>query len=392
MGCDARCAMDLDHNGTDLLAGVAAERRDSRSAVIADTPGTSVRKVDATELPLTNSAPENGRTTPPDAPKPPRVPLYGPGDVLLPPPEPAPPPPPKDFRTWLRDALSDENVRYYAGPHLYEALRKLHTLTQLLPGSGMVQSSQDASRASEEARAGNYGKAAADLAMGTVNAALDWLPPAKLAILGGMMAKTFPWERLPAAMEREAAGKSAEKMWWEEGLARDAADNWTFEISDKGFSVRPNPDKRGISVAPLYDHYIHPGMQEAYPGFSNWRSRLIINPLEPERGRTNFGQRLVEVRARDIPWARWAGIHELQHLIDKFEKRPPGGAPRYFMNLGMSEKEAWDHYWRLIGEVVARNVQHRLYMSDRTRRLRPPEATERVPRNKQINLFDDDWQ
>jgi hypothetical protein len=122
----------------------------------------------------------------------PSPPIYGPSDVLMPPPEPAVPEPPKDLRTWLRDVLSDENTRYYAGPHLFEALRKLHALTQLLPGSGMVQSMQDSSRAGEEAQAGNYGKAAAHVGMGTLNAALDWLPPAKLAILGGMMAKTFP--------------------------------------------------------------------------------------------------------------------------------------------------------------------------------------------------------
>jgi hypothetical protein len=262
----------------------------------------------------------------------------------------------------------------------------------VLPGSGTVQSTQDASRAGEEAQAGNYGKAAAHLGMGTINAALDWLPPAKLAILGGMMAKTFPWERLPTATEMEAAEKSSEKIWWEAGLERDAADNWTFEIPDKGFSVHASPNKRGISVAPLYEHYVHPGMQEAYPRFSSWRSRLIINPLlEESRGRTNFGEKLVEVHAPNLPRARWAGIHELKHLIDKFEKRPPGGSPKQFMDLGMSEQEAWDHYWRLVGEVAARNVQHRLYMSEHMRRLRPPQATERIPRNKQINLFDDDW-
>jgi hypothetical protein len=91
-------------------------------------------------------------------------------------------------------------------------MKKLHALTQLLPGSGTVQSSQDTLRASEEAQAGNYGKAAAHLGMGTVNMALDWLPPAKLAIIGGTMAKTFPWNKLPAAMEMEAAGRSADEF------------------------------------------------------------------------------------------------------------------------------------------------------------------------------------
>jgi len=113
----------------------------------------------------------------------------------------------------LHDTLSDENVRYYAGPHLYESLLKLRALTQLLPGSGTVQSTQDASLAGEEAKAGNYGKAAAHLGLGTVNAALDWLPPAKLAIIGGTMARTFPWNKLPTAMKMEAAGKSADEIW-----------------------------------------------------------------------------------------------------------------------------------------------------------------------------------
>jgi hypothetical protein len=233
----------------------------------------------------------------------------------MPPPEPAAPEPPKDFRSWLRDALSDENTRYYLGPHLFEALRKLHALTQLLPGSGMVQSMQDSSRASEEAQAGNYGKATAHLGIGTVNAALDWLPSAKLALIGGTMAKTFPWKKLPTAMEMEAAGRSADDIWRSTGLERDAAGNWTFEISDKGYYVRPNPDTSKVSVAPLYEQYVHPGMQEAYPGLSNWRSRLIINPLDERRGSTDFKDRLVTVQARGLEGARNAGIHELQHLI-----------------------------------------------------------------------------
>lgn len=339
---------------------------------------------------------DNVDTVTPNAPKePPRRPspfFYGPGDVLMPPPEPAAPEPPKDFRAWLRDLLSDENTRYYAGPHLFEALRKLHALTQLLPGSGMVQSTQDSSRASEEAQAGNYGKAAAHLGMGTVNAALDWLPSSKLALIGGTMAKTFPWKKLPTAMEMEAAGRSADEIWRATGLERNTAGNWTFEISDKGYYVRPNPENSTVSVAPLYEQYVHPGMHEAYPGLSNWRSRLIINPVAERRGATNFNEGVMEVRARGLEGARNAGTHELQHLIGKLENHPPGGSPRHFLKRGLSEQEAFDHYLRLIGEVAARNAQYRLHLSDHERSLWPPRATERIPRNRQINLFDDDWQ
>jgi len=251
---------------------------------------------------------------------------------------------------------------------------------------------QDSSRAGDEAQAGNYGKAASHVGIGTLNAALDWLPPAKLALIGGTMAKTFPWKKLPTAMEMEAAGRSADDIWRSTGLERDAAGNWTFEISDKGYYVRPNSDTSKASVAPLYEQYVHPGMQEAYPRFSNWRSRLIINPLDERRGSTAFKDRLVKVQARGLEGARNAGIHELQHLIGKREKHPPGGSPRDFINQGMSEQEALDHYWRLVGEVVGRNAQHRLHLSDHDRNFWSPRATEDIPRNRQINLFDDDRQ
>jgi hypothetical protein len=294
--------------------------------------------------PTTPNAPE-------EPPRKPSPPFYGPGGALMPPSEPAAPEPPKDFRAWLGSALSDENIRYYLGPHLFEALRKLHALTQLLPGSGTLQSTQDSSRASEEAQAGNYGKAATHLGMGTVNTALDWLPSSKLALIGGTIAKTFPWRKLPTAIEMEAAGRSADDIWRSTGLERDAAGNWIFEISDKGYYIRPNPDTSTASVAPLYEQYVHPGMQKAYPRLSNWRSRLIINPLDERRGSTVFKDRLVQVQARGLEGARNA-----------------------------------------VGEVVGRNAQRRLHLSDHDRSLWSPRATEDIPRNRQINLFDDDWQ
>jgi Large polyvalent protein associated domain 23 len=322
----------------------------------------------------------------------PRPPLYGPGDVLLPAPELEPPPPPKDLRTWLRDALSDENVRYYAGPHLYEALRKLHALTQLLPGSGTVQSTQDASFAGEEAKAGNYDKAAAHLGLGTLNAALDWLPPAKLAIIAGTMAKTFPWGKLSTAMKMEAAGKSAEEIWRATGLERAADGRWTFEIPDKGYQVNPNAGKRvgpgSLTLAPLYEHHAHPGMQEAYPGLANWQSRLSISPFENPRGSTNVNRNRLTVYAPSLEWARRIGIHELKHAIDDIEKHPPGGSPQQFMEMGIPEREAYDIYHRLVGEVAARNAQKRLDWGDQIRSLRRPAATEDVPRDRQINLYD----
>jgi hypothetical protein len=340
------------------------------------------------------SEPELGNTSAADTADQslPQVPFHGPGELVFRP-KPEPPPPPKDFLTKLEEALSEETTRYYLGPHLFEALNKFKLFAQLLlPGSGTVQASQDSSRASEEARAGNYGSAAAHSGMATLNAALDWLPPAKLAIIGGTMARTFPWNKLPTAMKMEAAGKSADEIWRSTNLARAADQRWTFRIPDTGYQVHPNAGvqlRRGsFRDAPLYEHHAHPGMREAYPDLGNVPSLMAVGPRERPYGITYPGY--MKVLAPNPEAARYMGIHELQHVIDNFEKHPPGGSPRDLMDRGIPMREAYDLYRKLIGEVVGRNSQRRLLMSEQEQRLRSPQSTEDVPRDQQINLYDDD--
>jgi len=317
---------------------------------------------------------------------------YYPGAQL----DPTPPAPPKDWRDRLHDALSDGNARYYLGPHAFEALRKLAAITQLLPGSGTVQSTQDAAQAREEAQAGNYGKAAAHFGMGTVNAGLDWLPAGKLfgAILGGMSARTFPWARLPLAEQLEKVGRSDE-IWRATRLERGADGEWRFEISDKGYRVNPNAgvlDSEGYRVAPLFEHLNHPGVREAYPALAQALSRIRIDPsiLSP-RGMFTLGrpgQISLEVPSRSN--IRSLGMHELQHGIGHHEGFARGGQPLEFMGdgPGVTYSQAHALYKRLAGEVEADNAVHRMYtMDDAARLRRSPQSTEDVPRVHQIIRF-----
>jgi hypothetical protein len=309
---------------------------------------------------------------------------YYPGAQL----DPTPPPPPKNFRTRLREALSDDNVRYYAGPHLYDALQKLAPLARLLPGSGTVQSTQDASQAGEEAQAGNYGSAAAHLGMGVVNAGLDWLPPAKLAILAGMGAQTFPWSKLGMAEAMEKAGRPVDEIWQATGLGRAADGSWRFEISSRGYHVNPKAgilDDYGFRIAPLYDHHVYPGLPEAYPGLAGAQSELRIDPAGPTGG--HFRPGAIEIRA-PTPWtAKFVGIHELQHMVDHLEGHARGGHPAEFFRPGISRQEAVDQYRKLAGEVAARNTQSRLYLTEQERLRKAPQTTEDIPRDQQIIRF-----
>jgi hypothetical protein len=305
--------------------------------------------------------------------------------------EPAPPIPPKDFRTRLLEALSDKNLRYYAGPGFSEFIDKLAGLVPLLPGSGTVQSMQDSAQAGKDLEAGNYASAAAHLGAGVANLGLDWLPAGKqLAILGGIAAKTFPWAKLKIAEAMEKAGKSADEIWRATGLERGADNRWRFEISDRGYRVKPNTgvlDNEGFRVAPLYEQQVHPGMQAAYPSLAEAKSKIRIDPNMPIEWRGFFTPGHIAIETPTRSEVRAVSTHELQHMIDYLERHARGGRPLEFMKPGVSREEAYQLYRRLAGEVAARNAKERLYHSELQRLRRSPQRTEDAPRDQQIVLF-----
>lgn len=308
----------------------------------------------------------------------------------------------QDFRTRLLEALSDKNLRYYAGPGFSEFIDKLAGLVPILPGSGTVQSMQESAEAGKHFERGNYGSAAAHLGTGTANLALDWLPMEKpLAILGGMAAKTFPWAKLKIAEAMEKAGKSTDEIWRATGLERGADNRWRFEISDRGYRVKPNIgvlDAHGYRVAPLYEQQVHPGMQAAYPSLAEAQSMIKIDRRMPSEGRGVFTTgdpsvpKVIEITVPSRSHVRTESIHELQHMIDDLEGHARGGSMFEFMGPGVSRQQAWDMYQRLAGEVAARNAQYRLYENELLRLRRSPLWTEKkleypVPRDQQIIKF-----
>ncbi len=342
--------------------------------------GFASAPVEPVYQPATASSSEEvgGASVPSSVPVPGAVPLAAPA-------------PPQDFRTRLREALSDKNIRYYAGPGFSEFLAKLAGLIPFLPGSGTAQSMQYGAQAGKDFEAGNYGNAAANLAAGVVNTGLDWLPAGKqLAILGGVTAKTFPWAKLKIAEAMEKAGKSVDEIWRATGLERGADKFWRFEISDRGYRVKPNVgvlDNEGFRVAPLYEQQVHPGMQAAYPNLAGAQSRIRIDPRGPELGVFQPGSISVEAPIRSVIKSK--SIHELQHMIDHLEGHAQGGNLLEFLKFGISWQEAYELYRRLAGEVAARNAKSRLYESELQRQRKSPLRTEDedIPRNRQIIRF-----
>jgi hypothetical protein len=146
---------------------------------------------------------------------------------------------------------------------------------------------------------------------------------------------------------------------------------------------------KGVKIAPLYAHHDHPGMRDAYPNLANWPSVMSVHPAQRIYGLFRPHD-VLTVYGPTLPWARHVGIHELKHMIDSVERNPPGGSWQQFMGPGVSVQEAYGQSSRLVGEVAARNARYRLDMKEQERRLQSPRSTESVPRDRQINLYDDD--
>jgi hypothetical protein len=219
------------------------------------------------------------------------------------------------------------------------------------------------------------------------------LPLGKLAILGGMAAKTFPWAKLKIAEAMEKAGKSVDEIWRATGLERGADSFWRFEISDRGYRVKPNVGvlgDKGFRVAPLYEHQVHPGLQAAYPDLAEAKSKIRIHHSETkERGEFSPGNIKVQMPVRLVVKA--LSTHELQHMIGHREGWARGGSPFQFVR-GNTYRQAYELYRRLAGEVEARNAVSRLYLTEQQRQRRSPLRTELeledpVPRNQQIIQF-----
>src|SRR5262249_62011096 len=117
---------------------------------------------------------------------------------------------------------------------------------------------------------------------GSLNGLLDGVPRAKLALILGGGAKTFPRHSIPIAEKMEAAGISANEIWnsprlernssgtWTSPrLERNASGAWTSEISDKEYNVRHNSanevrtGKRIESISPRFQHHFPPGLPMA---------------------------------------------------------------------------------------------------------------------------------
>ncbi|MFA7504278.1 MAG: LPD23 domain-containing protein [Burkholderiaceae bacterium] len=280
---------------------------------------------------------------------------------------------------------------------------------------------------------------------------------APMFAMAGQRARSADLVRLEAAQAMEGAGRTAEEIWQTTGWFRGADGAWRFEISDRDAKLRTRAEKlakgqiASKAIEGRADKILdHPLLWEAYPELRRVRVRLEHDRRLGRRGVVLENPREIRVRAGSAKQARLVLLHELQHLIQVREGFARGGSPGFMTRwvrkalgdldqaaahaverleayeatiapfdagstqraalideLGglLAERESLEQasarllYFRLAGEVEARNVERRSLLRRPERLAQPPEATEDVPRVEQIALRErtgpqltDDWE
>lgn len=242
---------------------------------------------------------------------------------------------------------------------------------------------------------------------------------------------------LSVARKMESSGKKAKEILLVTGWQRGADKMWRYELPDilneKLISKRTEGKyESNFSGEEIYSKELI----SAYPEIKDVMVKVAINPVNRNRGSYANGvdrsaeglfdlSPEIEVRAKDIQNAKEILIHEVQHYIQDKEGFAEGGSPAAVFNSwdeGKQEeykrltneyeslKDAADNYgyytdvlmairevrgqleklnlqkqyWRLSGEVEARNASNRSKMTEAERRSSLLENTEDVSRKDQI--------
>jgi len=202
-------------------------------------------------------------------------------------------------------------------------------------------------------------------------------------VFSGENSRTADRPALSRAKEMDSKVDPAE-MWKKTGWGKDKAGSWIYEISDEDARIKSMPDLKKlapseVAIIRLGDLLHHPLLFKAYPQLAEilvkvYNATQVQNEDDPKDA--------YEATTTPARFSRPASIeiaghihnflaslmHEVQHILEPYE------------NLDYGPYTA--DYDERIGEVRARNVERRLHMTARTRRLQPPSTTRDTPHSQ----------
>ena len=221
---------------------------------------------------------------------------------------------------------------------------------------------------------------------------LGMMSPMSPAIFAGPMAKTANKTAMALAEQLQKRGASRDEIWNQTGWFQGADKKWRFEIPDQNLRVSKG---EGTGLTGESGVIAHPELAAAYPDaqLSHSVKTGFMQPFEGALDRSATPP-MLSASAKTGGAARGAVAHELQHFVQGQEgfargTNPEAEARRLAAIMGgrddlVMSNVADKMYHRNAGEVEARNVQNRLYLTPEQRRAAPPWMTQDVPDERQI--------
>ncbi len=216
-----------------------------------------------------------------------------------------------------------------------------------------------------------------------------------------------------AAEQMRFEGASAQDIFNETGLVRDASGIWVYEIDDSEMKIYPRGDAKHADdpqyqryvqlardgdffseeyqqldqqfnmrnrVRTLADYVKHDALFERYPRLQD--ARFEFKKLgegenasySPRTDTITVSERFKRaIYENDLPSTL---IHEIQHMIQRMDNRAGGSSIEYWQYRGASEQEARDLYRNTAGEIEARETSRRQRMTAQERAEQMPDLGE----------------
>lgn len=223
-----------------------------------------------------------------------------------------------------------------------------------------------------------------------IGANIDWGNLAKAALGTAQMLTSQPELFSPLIY----AGKGATGFNEAARKFSNVADRMPrFEISDLSFKWK-GPNKL-IPDAPykLTDLIDHPELFKNYPELKNVEVYPMIGDKSSQQGNIIN----LAITSRGTPVNKKTLLHEIQHWVQDKEGFAKGGSPdNVYMNYykeaqqmnpyasntelsSIASKKAHDYYYRIAGEIEARDVKARQGLIGEERLRTPPYSSEDIP-------------
>jgi hypothetical protein len=197
-------------------------------------------------------------------------------------------------------------------------------------------------------------------------------PQLHRATFAGQRSATAPMDELRRAQEQDPSDR--DKIWVDTGWMQGDDDVWRYEIDDSQAKLKSlvppysSNQSRRSTLGQLLDH---PELFKAYPQLQDLAVDLQSGPIGVAQfaGHLNRadqnadGKPLMSLSMRQSPHELLKTLlHEGQHAIEDIE--------------GFDYQGGNVDYWRMPGEIQARNVEARQHLSPTERRAMAPWSTD----------------